>query len=52
VNLVQQYEGKHAVHYWVESAQEEDYTVAMKGGWMLFSGIGHGKIFLQLLVSN
>jgi hypothetical protein len=52
VNLVQQYEGKHAVHYWVEIAQEEDYTVGMKGGWMLFSGIGHRKFSLQLQVSN
>jgi hypothetical protein len=52
MNLVQQFEGKHAVHYWGEIAQEEDYAVAMKGGWMLFSGKGHRKFFLQLQVSN
>jgi hypothetical protein len=52
VDLVKQYEGKHAVYYLGEIAQEEDYTVAMKGVWMLSSGRDQGKFFLQLQVSN
>jgi len=50
VDLVKQYEGEHPVHYLGEVAQEEDYTVAMKGVWML--SLGKGNFFLQLQVSN
>jgi hypothetical protein len=52
VDLVKQYEGKHPVCYLGEVAQEEDYTVAMKGNWMISNGGGQGNFFLQLQVSN
>jgi hypothetical protein len=52
VDLVKQYEGKHPVCYLGEVAQEEDYTVAMKGVWMVSNGEDQGKFFLQLQVSN
>ncbi|CAK9236131.1 unnamed protein product [Sphagnum troendelagicum] len=52
VDLVKQYEGKHPVCYLGEVAQEEDYTVAMKGNWMVSNGADQGKIFFQLQVSN
>ncbi|CAK9881829.1 unnamed protein product [Sphagnum jensenii] len=52
VDLVKQYEGKHPVCYLGEVAQEEHYTVAMKGNWMISNGGGQGKFFLQLQVSN
>jgi hypothetical protein len=52
VDLVKQYEGKHPVCYLGEVAQEEDYTVAMKGVWMVSNGEDQGNFFLQLQVSN